>query len=142
MDFFANRPDRRLQRELAPHLNALSERVIGASIEVHRVLGPGLNESIYELATCHEMELRGIPFERQVEMPVLYKGKKVGLTRIDLLIDRQLIIELKACDQLVEVHRSQLLTYLQLTRLDLGLLINFNHVRLVDGVKRVIRAFD
>jgi GxxExxY protein len=141
MDFFENRPDRKPRRELPPELNQLSERVISACIEVHRHLGPGLNESIYELAACHEMELRDIPYEQQVELPVLYKGEKVGLTRIDLLIDRKLIIEFKACDQLIEVHRAQLLTYLQLTRLDLGLLINFNNVRLVDGIKRVIRAF-
>lgn len=141
MDFFSDRPGAKRTRELSPEINAITEAIIAACIEVHRLLGPGLNESIYEEALCHEFDLRGVRYEEQVELPVFYKDKQVGLTRVDLLVDGKVIVELKACQQLAEVHRAQLLTYLQITKLEIGLLINFNHVRLVDGIRRVVRTF-
>jgi GxxExxY protein len=116
----------------------LTEAIIGAAIEVHRVLGPGLTEMIYESALCHEFDLRGIHYQRQVPLPVLYKGKEVGEGRIDLLVEGRVIVELKACECLTPVHRSQVITYLQIKKLQIGLLINFNVAILVDGVKRVI----
>lgn len=140
MDFFENRPESKPRRELPEPLNRLTERIIGAAIEVHRILGPGLPEAMYESALCHEFGLRGIAFERQAEMHVHYKGTPIGLTRIDLVVERSVILELKSCEQLSPVHRAQLITYLNITQLDVGLLINFNVPLLVDGIKRVIRT--
>jgi GxxExxY protein len=122
-------------------LNKLSEATIGAAIAVHRELGPGLLESAYE--GCLEFELlnRGFLVERQKELPVIYRSVRVDCGfRIDLLINELLIVELKAVDRLERIHEAQLHTYLRLTGLNLGLLMNFNVVRLVDGVKRVIRG--
>src|SRR4051812_31637533 len=93
----------------------LSERVIGAAMEVHSALGAGLTESMYERALCRELELRGIQFSRQVPLPVEYKGVGIGDVRIDLLVEGQLIVELKACDGLNDVHRAQCITYLRVT---------------------------
>jgi GxxExxY protein len=118
----------------------LTEQVIGAAIEVHRHLGPGLNEALYEAALCHEFELRGIPYARQRDVPVLYKGKVIGKTRIDLLVVDRLIVELKACEELSSIHRAQCVTYLAVTGLEVSLHINFNVLVLVDGVKRVVRS--
>lgn len=116
----------------------LTERVIGAAIEVHRELGPGLTEVMYEEAIAHEFDLRGIAYQRQVPIDVHYKGKAVGQTRLDFLVERRLIVELKACDALNAVHRAQCICYLRATRLKLALLINFNVPVLKDGIKRVI----
>ena len=143
MDFFKDRPGAMRPKqveEVPPDLNKLTEAIIGACVEVHRVLGPGLSEAIYAAAVCHEFWLRSIPFERQVAVPVRYKGSAIGETRLDLLVAGRVIVELKACEQLAEVHRSQLITYLTITGLTVGLLVNFNTARLVDGVKRVIRS--
>jgi GxxExxY protein len=117
----------------------LTERIISAAIEVHRHLGPGLNESVYEAALCHEFELRGIPYSRQVEVNVIYKGKVIGKTRVDLLVADRVIVELKACDALHPVHRAQCITYLTLTNKTISLLINFSVPILKDGIKRIIR---
>lgn len=116
----------------------LSSRVIGAAIEVHKELEPGLSEFLYQQALCREMELRGIPHQKQVTFDVHYKGVKIGETRVDLLVDGQLIVELKACESLGPVHRAQCITYLGVTGLKLALLINFNVPILRDGIKRVI----
>jgi GxxExxY protein len=116
----------------------LSQAVLGAAIEVHRELGPGLTEIMYEDALCHEFDLRGIRYARQVPVPVTYKGKQIGTTRVDLIIEGKLIVELKACEALTPVHRAQLVTYLRVTRLTVGLLINFNVAILKDGIKRVV----
>ena len=128
------------QREdpVEPGLDGLTEAIIGACIEVHREFGPGLSEKHYEEALCHEFDLRGIAFRRQVPVPVVYKGKEIGDTRIDLVVEGKVIVELKACDALGPVHRSQLICYLRLMKLRVGLLVNFNVSILVDGVKRVI----
>lgn len=114
-----------------------SERVIGAAIEVHRILGPGLLESIYEEALCHELDLRAIPFERQKEIDVVYKDRQIKGQRIDLLIARELVVELKAVSKLPDVAVAQTLSYLKATGLKRALLVNFGQSRLVDGIKRL-----
>jgi len=118
----------------------LSEAVIGAAIEVHRELGPGLLESAYESALCHELELRGLSFQRQLEVPIVYKGVALAqVYRVDLLVEKQLLLELKAVETLDAVHTAQVLTYLKLLDLHAGLLINFNCAQLRLGLKRVAR---
>jgi GxxExxY protein len=117
----------------------LTYAVIGAAMEVHRLLGPGLIESVYERCLCHELSLREIPVKRQVRVPVVYKGIRFedGLV-LDVLVAEQLILELKAVDQMHPVFEAQLLTYLRLSGIRLGLLINFNVPLLKDGIKRMI----
>lgn len=120
-------------------LNDLSNRVIGLCIEVHRELGPGLLESVYEEALAYELTHAGLRFERQRDMPLNYKGVKLDCGyRLDLIIEDELIIELKAVDELRPVHQAQLLTYLKLERRSLGLLLNFNTPVLKNGIKRVV----
>lgn len=119
--------------------NRLSEDVIGAAIEVHRHVGPGLLESAYELCLCHELHLRQIPFERQVRMEVGYKGITLERGfRLDVVVDERLVVELKAVELLTDLHHVQLLTYLRLSKRPLGLLINFNVPVLWKGVRRVV----
>src|SRR4051794_15103957 len=120
-------------------INTVSARTIGAAIEVHRHLGAGLLESSYQSCMCRELELRGIAFKSQVELPLEYKG--VQLTRsfvIDLLIESCLIVEIKSVDKLLAIHSSQLMTYMRLQAVSSGLLINFNVTTLVRGIKRVL----
>jgi GxxExxY protein len=115
----------------------LTEAIIGAAIEVHRTLGPGLLESAYEACLCRELELRGIECWRQVEVPVIYKGMELDCGyRIDLLVNQEVVVELKAVEVIAGVHEAQLLTYMRLTGMRVGLLINFNVARLKDGVLR------
>jgi GxxExxY protein len=116
----------------------LTERIIGACIEVHGRLGPGLSEAMYESAVCHELDLRGVSYKRQAHFPVNYKGKVIGECRVDLIVEDRVVFELKACEALTQLHRSQILTYLHLTKLKVGLLINFNVAILKDGIKRVV----
>ncbi len=115
----------------------LTGRIIGAAIEVHRILGPGLLESIYEEALCHELALRGIRFERQVEVDVHYKGATIKGQRIDILVEKEVVAELKAVKTLPDVATAQALSYLKATGLKRALLINFGAARLVDGIKRL-----
>ena len=115
----------------------LTQYIIGAAIEVHRVLGVGLLESVYEEALCHEFELREISFQRQVEIDVIYKGKIIKGQRIDLLVENQVVVELKSNAKLPEVATAQVLSYLKATGLKRGLLINFGAPRLVDGIRRI-----
>jgi GxxExxY protein len=123
------------------NLSELSGAVIGAAIEVHRVLGPGLLESPYELALERELGLRGVSVQRQVAVPLEYKGLALGDGfRIDLLVDSALIVEIKSVERLQPIHEAQLLTYLKLTDKRLGLLVNFNERALKDGVKRVVNG--
>ena len=120
-------------------INDLTGEVIGAAIEVHQALGPGLLESAYEECLCHELKLRGIQFERQVDLPIEYKGAKLDCAyRMDIVADDQLIVELKSCESLQPIHQAQLLTYLKLTGLKVGLLINFNVPILRQGIKRLV----
>jgi GxxExxY protein len=116
---------------------ALTESIIGAAIEVHRQLGPGLLESVYEECMCQEFRLRDIPFLRQVELPVIYKGLETsGKYRIDLIVANEVVVELKAVERLLNVHEAQLLTYLKLTGKRVGLMINFNVSILYRGILR------
>jgi GxxExxY protein len=123
--------------------NKLSASVIDAAIEVHRVLGgPGLLESIYEDALAHELELRNIPIKRQLPVPVIYKGVPVrDALRLDLLVDDRVIVEVKATENLPKVHPAQVLTYLRLSQLKLGLVLNFGQPLLRDGISRVVNNF-
>ena len=116
----------------------VASAVIGAAIEVHRVLGPGYLENVYEEALAVELNLRGIPFERQKTMAVDYKGHAVGEGRLDLLVDSRLVVELKAVESLVPIHTAQVISYLKAVWLPLGLLINFNVPLLKTGIKRII----
>ena len=119
-------------------INKLTGQVIGAAIEVHRTLGPGLLESAYEECLCHELFLRKMSLKRQVPLPVEYKGVKLDCGyRLDIVVADLLIVELKACEDLLPIHEAQLLTYLKLTGIKYGLLINFNVPLLKDGIKRI-----
>jgi GxxExxY protein len=119
--------------------DALSNRVIGSAIEVHRHLGPGLLESAYEEAIAREFSIQGIPFKRQVSLPLVYKDIKLDCGyRLDFLVDDCLIVELKSIDSFAPVHEAQALTYLRLADSKLCLLINFNVSVLKDGIKRVV----
>jgi GxxExxY protein len=119
-------------------INDLTGEVIKAAIEVHRVLGPGLLESAYEECLCYELGRRKVPYERQRELSIEYKGIKLDCAyRLDLVIDNRVIVELKSCDALEPIHTAQLLTYLRITGLRLGLLINFNVPLLKKGIKRI-----
>ena len=111
--------------------------VIGAAIEVHRELGPGFLESVYEDALCVELQIRNLQFVRQQVVALQYKGHAVGQSRLDLVVERRLIVELKAVESLADVHTAQLLSYLRATQLRLGLLLNFNVPVLRAGIKRV-----
>lgn len=124
--------------ETPPEVNDLARRVIEAAVEVHRHLGPGYAESVYENALAVELGLRGISFQRQAGFGVGYKGREVGEGRMDLLVERLLIVELKAVDRLTEVHVAQAISYLKATGLRLALLINFDVHVLMRGVKRVV----
>jgi GxxExxY protein len=114
--------------------------VIGAAIEVHRTLGPGFLESVYEEALCVELQLRGIVYSRQLPTAIEYKGHCVGEGRLDLVVGKRLLVELKAVESLATIHTAQLLSYLKTTGCKLGLLINFNVPVLKDGVKRIVRS--
>lgn len=126
--------------EPSPELDQLAHAVIGAAIEVHRELGPGYHESIYEEAMAIELELRAIPFKRQLGMPVMYKGRPVGEGRMDMLVADDLVVEYKTVESILPVHLAQVLSYLKAARRRLGLLINFNVSVLKEGVKRVVRS--
>lgn len=117
----------------------LTERVIGAAIEVHRQLGPGLLESAYEECLCHELGLLELPHARQQPLPVHYKGLRLGLGyRLDVVVDSRLILELKTLDAILPIHTAQLLTYLRLSGLRTGLLLNFHVPVMKDGVRRLV----
>jgi GxxExxY protein len=117
----------------------LTHRIIGAAIEVHRVLGPGLLESAYEECLCRELALCDLPFERQVPLPVVYKGTHLDCGyRMDIVVARSVVLEIKSVDGLAPIHDAQLLTYLKLSGLRTGLLLNFNVTVLKDGMKRLV----
>ncbi len=119
--------------------NEISKIIIGASIEVHKQLGPGLLESSYEVCLAYELRQQGLSIQTQVALPVVYKKVRLEAGyRIDILVENKLIIEIKAVEALADIHTAQLLTYLRLRDLKLGLLINFNSVRVIDGVKRIV----
>jgi GxxExxY protein len=120
------------------HENEISKNIIGAAIEVHRVLGPGLLESVYEEALCHELHLRELRFKRQQSVPIKYKGVKLGSNlRLDLLVEDKVIVDIKAKEQLSAIDKPQMLTYLRLHGLHLGIILNFHVKVLRDGIYRV-----
>jgi len=120
-------------------VNQATEAIIGAAIEVHKHLGPGLLESAYEECLCHELHLRNIPFQRQVPLPVVYKGAKLDCGyRIDLLVKGEVVVELKAIEGVLPIHEAQTLTYMRLGGWKVGLIINFNVPIVVKGIKRLV----
>ena len=126
----------------ARSFDELTGRVIGACIEIHKHLGPGLLESAYEESLCHELSLAGLHFERQKPLPVAYKDVKLDCGyRLDVVVENKLIVEVKTVEQVLPVHEAQLLTYLKLSGLPLGLLINFNVPILKQGIKRLANQF-
>ena len=121
------------------HVNDLTECIIGSAIEVHAALGPGLLESAYETCLCRELELRSIPFDRQAALPVRYKGVLLDAGyRMDIVVDQQVIVEIKAVEVLLPIHKAQLLSYLRLADKRVGLLINFNVPLLKQGLQRMV----
>ena len=116
----------------------MARRVIGAAMEVHTHLGPGLLEGLYEDALCVELAAMGLPFQRQVEAVVEYKGIPLRGQRLDVVVDSSIIVELKAVERVQDVHKAQLLSYLRMSKLPLGFLINFNTTHLRDGLHRVL----
>jgi len=124
---------------IVQEVNITTEALIGAAIEVHKYLGPGLLESAYEECLCHELSLRNIPFKRQVLLPVVYKGTKLDCGyRIDLLVNDEVVVELKATESISPIHEAQVLTYMRLGDWKVGLILNFNVPILVKGVKRLV----
>ncbi len=119
--------------------DSLTESVIGLAIEVHRALGPGLLESAYQECLCYELKTNGIAFARQVALPVVYKAVKLDCGyRMDLVVDDRLVVELKTVEKILPIHEAQLLTYLRLSGIRTGLLLNFNTSILKDGIKRMV----
>jgi GxxExxY protein len=124
---------------LPPDLEDLAAALVDSAFKVHRTLGPGLLESVYESCLCIELTRRGISYERQAPMPLVYEGVNVdGGFRLDLLVERSVVLEIKAVEKLMPIHQSQVLTYLRLTNLRLGLLINFSVLMFKEGVKRIV----
>lgn len=119
-------------------INTITQGVIGAAIEVHKSLGPGLLESAYEECLCHELSLRGFPFERQKPIPLTYKGIRLECGfRLDILVDSLVVVEVKSVEKLLPVHTAQLLSYLKLGKWPVGLIINFNAEVLKQGIRRL-----
>lgn len=127
-------------QELPHHINQLSHDIIGCAIEVHKELGPGLLESVYEAALCHELDLANISFQQQVSFQGEYKSKPLPIQRIDLIVADQIILELKSTRAVEDTHLAQLVSYLLLTDKPLGLLINFNAPTIQKGLHRRINS--
>jgi GxxExxY protein len=124
-------------------INQLTEKIIGAAIEVHRTLGPGLLENAYEECLCHELKLQSIPYQRQHPLPVQYKGIALDCSyKLDLLVANSIVIELKTVEKLIPIHTAQLLTYLKLGGWKIGLLINFNVPVLTQGIRRLVNGLE
>ena len=124
-------------------INELSSKIISAAIEVHKALGPGLLESAYEECLCYEFRLRDFGFERQKPLPIIYKGNKLDCGyRLDIVVENAIILELKSCEKIERIHMAQLLTYLKLSGLKLGLLLNFNVPLIREGIMRVVNELD
>jgi GxxExxY protein len=127
------------KRKATKEFSELSHRVIGCAIEVHRHLGPGLLESTYRQCLAHELHLNGIPFHTEYPLPVNYKGVDLDCGyRLDMLIENKIILELKSVDTFTNIHEAQLMSYLKLSKLKQGYLINFNVIRLKDGLKSIV----
>jgi GxxExxY protein len=125
-------------QSVTDQINEITQEIIGAAIEVHKALGPGLLESAYEECLCHELTLRGIPFERQKPLPIVYKGIRLECGyRLDLLVNSTVVVEVKSVEQILPVHTAQLLSYLKLGGWAIGLIINFNVIVLKQGIRRI-----
>jgi GxxExxY protein len=123
------------------HINQLSSKIIGAAIEVHKALGPGLLESAYEECLCHELNRNSLSFERQKALPIVYKGKRLDCGyKIDIVVENAIVLELKSYEKIEPIHKAQLLTYLKLSGLKLGLLLNFNVPVMRDGIVRIVNG--
>ena len=123
-------------------IRELSSNVIGAAIEVHKAIGPGLLESAYEECLCHELDLRDIKFERQRPLSVVYKNVRLDCGyRLDIVVENQIILELKSCERVEDIHKAQLLTYLKLSGIKLGFILNFNVPIMKDGIVRMVNNF-
>ena len=131
-------PQRHRDTEAMNQLNSMTERIIGGAIEVHRHLGPGLFESVYDQALEIELDIAGLTCKRQVCQPALYKGRLLGKYRIDFIVENSVIVEVKSVERFDPVRAAQVLTYLRLTGLKVGLLLNFNSKLLTDGLRRYI----
>jgi GxxExxY protein len=124
-------------------INEITQGIIEAGIEVHRILGPGLLESIYEDCLAMELGVRGFRVERQKKLPVMYKGKQAGRPfRLDFLVENEVVVELKTVGTILPLHQAQLLTYLKLTGCSVGLILNFNSPLIKDGIRRIVNEFD
>ncbi len=124
-------------------INQLSSKIIGAAIEVHKALGPGLLESAYEKCLGHELKLRGLAFENQKPVPLVFKGEELDCGyRLDIVVDNAIILELKSCEKIEPIHKAQLLTYLKLSGLRLGLILNFNVPVMRDGIVRIVNNLE
>jgi len=124
-------------------INELTERIIGAAIEVHRTLGPGLLESAYEECLCYELNTLGLGFQRQVHLPVIYKGVKLDCGyKLDMLVEDAVVVEIKSNEGIAPVHCAQLLTYLKIANKEVGLLINFNVPSLKNGLRRIVNSYE
>jgi GxxExxY protein len=133
------RQGRQDRREPGALVDEIARVVVDAGLKIHKALGPGLLEAAYEQCLAHELRIRGVPFERQVALPLVYEGMKLDNGyRLDLVVAKSLVVEIKAVDALTRVHEAQLLTYLKLSGLPLGLLMNFNVERFKNGVKRFV----
>lgn len=124
-------------------INKLSSKIIGAAIEVHKALGPGLLESAYEECICHDLSSGGFSIERQKPLAVRYKGIKLDCGyRMDVVVENKIILELKSCEKIEPIHKAQLLTYLKLSGLNLGLILNFNVTVMRDGIARIVNKLE
>jgi len=125
------------------NINKLSSRIIGAAIEVHKALGPGLLESTYEECICHELSIGGLSLERQKPLAVRYKGINLDCGyRLDVVVEDAIILELKSCEKIEPIHKAQLLTYLKLSGFKLGLLLNFNVTLMREGIVRIVNELE
>ena len=123
-------------------LDLITEKIIGCGIEVHRGIGPGLLESAYEECLCYELSQQGLKFERQVPLPVIYKGIKLDCGyKLDIIVEDSVIVEIKAVDRLIAIHEAQLLSYLRMLDKRVGLLLNFHSPVLKNGIKRIVNNF-
>jgi GxxExxY protein len=137
--FIVSRKGAKFAKEKKMHENELAREIVDAAYKVHTALGPGLLESVYEAAMAHELQKRGLPVNRQVPLPVVYEEVRLeeGF-RADLVVGGKVMVELKSVDRIADVHKKQLLTYLKLSGMKLGLLINFNEALIKDGITRIV----
>lgn len=131
-------PRRHRDTELPVKESDLTDRIIGCAIEVHKALGPGLLESVYQAALAIEFDVACLPFEQQVHVPAKYRDRVLGYYRVDFVVDTRVIVEVKAVDRMDAVFESQVLTYLRVTGLSVALLINFNASRVIEGLRRFV----